>query len=256
MSDEVDLDATVTGPDGAPVVVLLHAIGTARSMWDPQAEALATTYRLVRPDLRGHGCSPAPDGPYSIAGLGADVLRLLDRLGIERASLCGLSLGAMVGIWLAANAPQRVERLVACCAVARATAPADWTDRAAAVRTGGVAAIADLVVQRWGYSGRDATLEGAVREMLAATPAEGYAASCEAISAMDLRPGLPRISAPTLLVAGADDPAAPPTAAASIAWAIPASRLTIVDGAAHLANVEQPAAVTAAILGHLRELTA
>jgi len=138
----------------------------------------------------------------------------------------------------------------------RPPSPAAWTERAGAVRAGGVAAVADLVVERWGYRGRKPEVERAIREMLAATPAEGYAAACDAIAAMDLRPELPRIMAPTLLIAGGDDPAAPPTAAASIAWAIPRSRLTIVDGAAHLVNVEQPAAVTSAILGHLRELPA
>jgi len=232
-------------------VVLAHAIGTSLRMWDPQIDALASDYRVVRYDHRGHGRSPVTRGPYSIDDLGWDLIRLLDRLDIERAAICGLSLGAMVALWAAAHAPDRIDRVVACSAVTRPASPAGWLDRAAAVRRGGVAAIGDLVVERWGYTGRDHRIEALVREMLAATPDEGYAGCCEAMARLDLEGDLPRISAPALIVAGADDPAASVDEARRIAAAVVKGKVAVVDGAAHLANVERAPAINALISQHL-----
>jgi 3-oxoadipate enol-lactonase len=249
----VRLHHVVDGPPAAPVVVLLHAIGTSHRMWDPQINALVARHRVVRVDLRGHGQSTVPAGPYSVADLGGDVLGLLDDLDIGRAAVCGLSLGAMVGLWLGANAAERVWSLVCCCVVAHAAAPQAWRERAATVRSSGTEAVSDLVIERWGYTNRDSAIERLVREMLAATPAEGYASCCDAIAALDLRTDLPRITAPTLLLAGADDPSAPPDIAAEISSRIHSSRVEVVGGAAHLANVERPEAVTEAITRHLLE---
>jgi 3-oxoadipate enol-lactonase len=239
------------GPRDARVVVLAHAIGTSLEMWREQARVLSADFRVVRYDHRGHGSSPVPAGPYDIADLGGDLLRLMDRLEIERASICGLSLGAMTGLWVAAHAPDRVDRLVCCCVTARPASRQAWADRAATVRRAGLAAIADLVVERWGYGGGRSPLEAIVRAALLATPPEGYAACCDAIERLDLDPELPEISAPTLLIAGASDPAAPPAEARRIARAIPGSSVRVIPGAAHLANIEQPEAVTAAIAEHL-----
>jgi 3-oxoadipate enol-lactonase len=239
------------GPD-APVVILVHAIGTSLEMWQPQVEALGRAFRVVRYDQRGHGRSPVPVGPYTLDDLGIDLLALMDRLGIERASLCGLSLGGMTALWVAAHAPERVERVVACCVTARPALPGAWADRAATVRREGVAAIEDLVLERWGYRERNPELGAVVLEMLRATPDEGYAACCDAVRTMNLEPDLARITAPVLLLAGSEDPAAPPSAMAGVAAAIPGAQFRVVEGAAHLANVEQPDAVTAAILDHLR----
>jgi 3-oxoadipate enol-lactonase len=160
----------------------------------------------------------------------------------------------MVGLWVAAHAPDRVDRLVACCVVARPASPAAWLDRAAAVRRGGVGAVSDLVVERWGYDGRDPALAQRVRDMLEATPAEGYAACCDAIAALDLEADLPRVAAPTLVLAGADDSAAPPDEGRRIASRIPGARGAIIDRSSHLANVEQPQAVSDAIADPLAPL--
>ena len=252
MTEGVDLHYVVEGPPDRPVVVLAHAIGMSNRMWDPQIASLAAAWRVIRLDLRGHGDSPVPRGPYELSELGADVLRVLDRLSVERASIVGLSLGAMVGLWLAGHAPERVERLVAACAVSRPASPQAWHDRAAAVMSGGTAAVADLVVERWGYVNRDAAIESMLRSSLAATPAAGYAGCCEAIATMDLRSALVNVQAPTLLLAGSDDPAAPPAAAIEIAASVAGSRVEVVEGAAHLLNVERAAVVTEAILEHLR----
>lgn len=252
MTDPVDLRYAVDGPADAPVVILAHAIGMTMDMWDPQLAALATGWRVVRIDQRGHGGSPVPAGPYELADLGTDLIRVLDRLAIEDATICGLSLGGMVGLWVAAHAPERVDRLIAACAVARPVSPGAWLDRAQAVRSGGTIAVADLVVERWGYTDRDPALETYIRTRLAATPAEGYAGCCEALAGMDLTEDLGRVVAPTLLLAGSDDPAAPPPVVAEMAGAMADARVQVVDGAAHLLNVEQPGVVTEAILKHLR----
>lgn len=256
MSDPVEVHHVADGPPGAPVVILVHAIGTSLAMWQPQAEALSRDFRVVRYDQRGHGASPVPEGPYEIADLGRDLLLLMDRLRVERAALCGLSLGAMTVLWVAAHAPDRVERLVGCCVTAQPASPEAWADRAATVRRDGIGAIEELVVDRWGYRNRSPGIEALVREMLLATPAAGYAACCDAIRTMNLAPDLRSITAPTLLIAGTDDPAAQPTAMATVAQAIPDCMLRVVDGAAHLVNVEQPEAVTAAISEHFAPILA
>jgi 3-oxoadipate enol-lactonase len=233
------------------VVVLSHAIGTDLSIWQAQAVALTRDWQVVRYDHRGHGRSPVPPGPYAIADLGADLIGLLDRLGVARASIGGLSLGAMAALWVAAHAPDRVERVVACSLIARPASPAAWAERAATVRGAGLAAIADMVVARWGYGVRRPDVGEAVRSLLLATSPEGYAATCDAIEQLDLRPDLPRVRAPALLIAGANDPAAPEGEARAIAAALADATVNVIPDAGHLMSVEQPDALTAAISGHL-----
>jgi len=251
----VAVHAVVEGPAGAPLVVMSHSLGMTLDMWQPQAEALARSFRVVRYDLRGHGRSPVPPGPYEIADLGADIVALLDRLDVARAHLCGLSLGGMASLWVAAQHPDRVDRLVVCCTSALLGPPAFWVDRAAAVRAGGTEAVADAVVARWftaAWRARHPDRAAEMRAMIAATPADGYVACCGAIERMDLRADLPALRAPTLAIAGADDPATPPDHLRRIAEAIPGARLAIVGDAAHIANLEQPGAVTDLIQGHLQ----
>jgi 3-oxoadipate enol-lactonase len=249
----VEVHHLLEGPGDAPVLVLSNSLGTTLAMWDEQAPALSERLRLLRYDHRGHGGSPVPPGPYKIEDLGRDVLVLLDRLEVERFSFCGLSIGGMVGMWLAGEAPERVERLVLCCTSAR-FAPDTFDSRARTVRAEGVGAIADAVVERWFTPAfredRPEVAEWA-RRMLLETPAEGYAGCCEAVRDADLSGGLGTISAPTLVIAGADDPAAPPEEAELIRDSIPDASLEVIPDAAHLANVEQPEAVTQAIRDHL-----
>lgn len=248
-----DVHHVETGAAQAPAVVLINSLGSTLEMWEPQVAPLAVGHRVVRFDLRGHGRSPVPPGPYTLADLGADVVALLDRLGIERASICGLSLGGMVAMWLGAHAPERVDRLALCCTSAALGPPEMWRDRAALVRAEGTAAVADAVVDRWltpGYAHAHPGERDRLRAMIAATPAEGYASCCAAIEHMDLDGALERIAAPTLVVAGADDPATPPDHGARIAARIPGARMAVVADAAHLANVQQPGEITALLLRH------
>jgi 3-oxoadipate enol-lactonase len=211
---------------------------------------------VVRYDPRGHGASPVPPGPYELADLAGDVVALLDRLGVEAADFCGLSLGGMTGMALAAAHPHRVRRLVLCCTSAQLGPPSMWADRAATVRRHGTAAIADAVVSRWvtpGYAARHPDVVADLRAMVAAVPDEGYAACCGAVERMDLRDLLPGITARTLVIAGEQDPATPPAHAELIAAGVPDARVAVLSPAAHLANVEQPEAVTRLILDHLTD---
>jgi len=252
----VALHYTVDGPPEAPVVVLGPSLGTTAEIWQPQVPALAQRYRVVRYDHRGHGRSPVPPGPYHVKDLGGDLLALLDTLDAGPVHLGGLSMGGLLAAWVAAQAPQRVRRLVLVGMSPRFGDPRTWADRAATVRAQGVAAIADAALQRWfppGFAGaQPATVEAARRQLLS-TPAEGYAACCGALAAADLTPMLGAITAPTLIVAGAEDPAAPLEQAAALAAGIGAARMEVVPGAAHLVNVARPELVSQLMLDFLGE---
>jgi 3-oxoadipate enol-lactonase len=246
----------IAGPERAPVVLMGESLGTNLTMWDRQLP-LADRLRLVRFDHRGQGASPAPPGPYEIAELGRDVIELLDRLGCERVHYCGLSLGGMVGMWLGANAPERVERLVLMCTAAYMPPASMWEERIAVVsRAGSVEPLADAVLARWltpAFAAANPELWASLRAMLAQAPPDGYAACCGAIARMDLRGTLESIQAPTLVISGAEDLATPPEQQASIARAIPVARHETVAPAAHLAAVEQSETVNRLILEHLTD---
>ena len=256
----VTLVSSMDGPEDAPVLVLGNPIGTNRDVWAHQLPVLSRFFRVLRCDPRGHGApgvqSPAPPGPYTIADLGRDVLAVADARGIERFAFAGVSLGGMTGIWLAANAPGRITSLAVCCAALTAMPnPQAWHDRAALVRDKGMAPLADLVVPRWftpAFMAREPGAVQTVADMLRATNPEGYAGCGEAIAALDLRPLLGSVQAPTLVLSGAEDVAAPPSVGAYTARNIPGARLTVIAGASHFAHYEKPGPVTNALLTHFK----
>ena len=254
----VEVASYVSGPADAPVVVLSNSLGSDHRMWDAQVPELEKTFRVVRYDTRGHGASPVPQGPYGIDDLADDLVALLDRLGVERAAIVGLSLGGMTAMRVAVRNPDRVRSLGLLCTSPYLGPATGWTDRAAVVRDGGSVAVADGVLSRWfspGFLADEANSDRLAyyRDMIAATPAEGYAGCCEAIAAMDQRGEISAITAPTLAIAGADDPATPPQMLADIVDAVADGTLLVVDDAAHLANAEQPAIITAALIEHLEK---
>jgi 3-oxoadipate enol-lactonase len=254
MSCEVSYD--LSGPEQAPVVVLSCSLGTDRSMWDPQLPALAERFRVLRYDLRGHGSSPAPAGPYAISDLGEDLLALLDRLEIERATLCGVSIGAMTSIWVGARAPARVRGLVLCCTSARFPSEAAdvYRARAKTVIEQGVEAVADGALERWftpRFRDANPELMSQIRRGLTSTSSAGYAGCCEALAALDLRPDLGSITAPALVIAGGEDPATPADHGRLIADRIPGARFELIAGAAHLASIERAEQVTPLIVGFI-----
>lgn len=244
------------GPAGAHVLVLLNSVGSTTEMWTPVLAPLAEQFRLLRIDIRGHGDSPpSPAGtPCTIADLAADVLAVLDELALDRVNLAGLSLGGMTGMWLAIHRPERIARLALLCTSARMQ-PAAWWDRAAAVRAGGMGAIAETVVARWitpDLAGRDRELDSALRAMVRSIDPESYAQCCMAIAEMDQRADLARIAAPTLCLAGVQDPATPPEQLRMIADAVPGARFEVLDQAAHVPTFEQPGRVARLLLEHFR----
>lgn len=256
---EARLAASLDGLAGAPVLVLANPIGTTRAIWAAQVPVLQRHFRLLRFELRGHGepgaRSAAPPGPYSIAELGTDVLDLMRDHGVTTAAYCGISIGGMIGLWLAANTPERISSLVVCCAaITPMPSRQAWLDRAALVRSAGMAAISEMTPPRWftaDFIARQPTAVSAVLDMLLGTDVRGYAGCAEAIADLDLAPALGAIKAPTLVLAGAEDPAAPPWQGARTALGITDSRLTVIRGTSHLAPYQTPGPVTAAILGHL-----
>jgi len=246
------LMAALDGPPGAPVLVLGNSIGTTRAVWEPQAAALRAHFRLLRFEYPGHGGRPAPAGPYSIGDLAGGVLALLDAHQVERALYCGISLGGMIGMWLAAHAPERIAGLGLCCTSAYLDLA--WAQRAALVRSQGMGPVADQAAGRWftlAFRRREPAVVAIIVGAMRAVDPEGYAGCCEAIGGMDQRGSLGSITAPTLVIAGAEDPATPPWHGAVIASGISGSRLRVIRGASHLANVSAPGEVTAALLGHL-----
>jgi 3-oxoadipate enol-lactonase len=253
----VRVHRVVDGPADGPVVVFSNSIGSDHRMWAPQVQPLvAAGFRVVRYDTRGHGSSPVPPGPYDLADLGGDLLVLLDDIDAARAHIVGLSLGGMTGMWAGINAPDRVASLTLCCTSAKLGPPQMWADRARLVREQGTGVVAEPGVGRWltpAYADAHPDDVAFLREMIASTPAEGYAACCEVIERMDLLAELPRITAPTLVISGADDPATPPDPHGRlIAEGIPGARHEVVAPAAHLGSYEQPTVFARLIIEHLR----
>jgi 3-oxoadipate enol-lactonase len=249
----IEVPYRVDGAEDAPPLVLSNSLGSTSEMWDPQVPALSERFRLIRYEHRGHGDAPVPPEPYDLDDLGGDVVALLDRLGIERTDFCGLSLGGMVGMWLGINAPERIRRLVLLCTSPMLSREHDWALRGRTVREQGTGAVAEAVVERWftpRYAEEHPDTVARMRAMVTETPATGYAGCCGAIERMDLVAELGSIRAPTLVVAGTEDPATPPPHAEVIAEHIPDCRMELVP-AAHLASWESPDEVTRLILSHL-----
>jgi 3-oxoadipate enol-lactonase len=252
-----ELAVVDTGAPDGPPIVWLGSLGSSTRMWDPQVAAFGGAHRCVLVDHPGHGASPKAAGPLSIPELGIDVLAALDGSDVDRAHIVGLSLGAMVAMWFAAEHPERVDRLALLCTSARFDSPEPWHERAATVRAGGTTAVADTVVGRWlspAYAEEHPDEVADFVDMVTATDTESYAGCCESIATMDLHPLLPAIRATTLVLAGTLDPATPPRYLEAIAAAVSGSRLESVD-AAHLASWEQAGEVNRILADHLEGST-
>ncbi len=254
--DDLTVRVRQDGPADAPVLLLLHSLGTSLHVWDPIVAALAAGFRVVRPDMRGHGGTTATPGPYSMARLGQDALGVLDALGIAAAHVAGLSIGGLIAQDLARQAPGRVLSLVLM-DTALVIPPASlWHERAALVRAQGMAAIVDSVLARWVTASAPAHVGAPLRAMLLASPPEGYAGAAEAIAAADLSAAARDLRMPTLVLVGDQDMATPVASAEALRAAIPGARLEVVADASHIPTAEQPAAVAGALLRFLDPHTA
>jgi 3-oxoadipate enol-lactonase len=242
------------GPSDAPVLALPSSLGTTAGLWDANVPSWSESFRLLRYDQRGHGGSEVPPGPYSVENLGRDFVSLLDELRIDRVSFCGLSLGGATAMWLAAYAPERIDRVVLACTSARFGDPGGWLDRATVVRGEGLEAIADTVLERWftpRFTRKRPQVVARFRKLFVMTPREGYAGCCEALAGWDFRDALGQIEAPTLVIAGAEDTATPSDHGRLLADRIPKARLVVLPSAAHLGNVERADAFSSLVREHL-----
>ena len=251
--DGCPINVEIEGREGAPALMLSNSLGTNLHMWDDQVAPFTRHFRVLRYDRRGHGRSGAPAGPYSMERLGRDVLAVLDDLRIDKVSWCGLSMGGMVGQWLGANAPERIDKLVLSNTACYYADRSFWAERIALVRKSGVAPLAALTMERWftkDFRDRAPPVIARMTEMFLKTSPEGYVGCIEAIRDMDHRALLAKITAPTLVIAGRHDPATPLELNEFIQAHIPGARLAVLD-TAHIANVEEPQAYADTVLEFL-----
>jgi 3-oxoadipate enol-lactonase/4-carboxymuconolactone decarboxylase len=249
---DLTVHVRVDGPPGGAPLVMLHSLGTTSDIWDAQAAALARSFRVIRPDMRGHGLTGCTPGPYSMALLARDVAGVMDALGVETAHVAGISIGGMIAQAFAAAYPGRAASLMLVDTAMAIPSAESWTARAATVRAEGIGAIEDAVIARWvtpGFAGAPET--AGLRAMLTRTPVEGYAAAAEAIAAADLTSGTSALSVPALVVVGDQDASTPVASAEALQGAIAGASLIVIEGAAHIPTVEKPEEVSAALLGFL-----
>ena len=236
----VRLHYQISGAPQGEALVLMNSLGSSLRMWDKLLPRLEAQRRVIRCDTRGHGNSSAPPGPYSVARLGEDLLTLLDRLAVDRADFCGVSLGGLNAMWIGIHAPRRVRRLILANTAARVGSAEQWEQRMAAVRASGMAALADASLDRWftaTYRHRHPDEIQFIREMIAATPPEGYIGCCAALRDADLRPQMGSIQAPCLVIAATHDAATPPAEGQALCAAIRNSTYVELN-AAHISPWE------------------
>ncbi|MBK5934440.1 3-oxoadipate enol-lactonase [Rhodovulum imhoffii] len=226
-------------PDGAPIV-FANALGTDLRLWDNVVPYLPGL-RIIRYDMRGHGVSSCPDGPYSMGQLVRDAERLLDRLKVRECVFVGLSIGGMIAQGLAVKRLDQVRALVLSNTAARIGTADIWSERMQAVRTGGIAALADGTMERWFTRAfRDSPQAILWRAMLTRQPVEGYLGCCAAISGTDFYTPTSGLSLPTLAIAGSEDGSTPPDLVRETADLVKGSKFRLIRGAGHLPCVEQP----------------
>ncbi|MFG1795769.1 3-oxoadipate enol-lactonase [Nocardia sp. NPDC049149] len=254
----IEVHYEVAGPIDGEVVVLSGSAGSDVSAWQPQLRPLRMAgFRVVRYDHRGHGRSPIPTGPSSLADLGGDLIALLDKLAVPTAHIVGLSLGGMTAMWTAANHPDRVRSLTLCCTLAQHDGIQAWEQRIKGIHAAGMDVVAAEAMQRWftpAWRAANPEQVRAFQHMVTATPLDGYVSCCRAIQSIDIIDSLPTISASTLVISAAQDTATPPEAGRQIAAAIPNARFELVEDAAHLGNIEQADRFTDLIRSHLLEV--
>lgn len=245
----------LTGRDDAPVLMLAHSLGQDHGMWDPQVADLSEHFRVLRYDIRGHGASAVAPREYRMEQLGADALALAGALGVDRFAFCGISLGGMIGQWLAANAGDRVTAAILANTSAKADA-ARMEARRQAVLSGGMPAVVDQVMERF-FSPRllaaNPPLVASARRTLLETSPIGYAGCCAAVRDMDLTGTLQTIRVPVLIVGGDLDASLPWKGHGDVLARDIRGALVVHLDAAHLSNIEQPQAFTSALLQFLKK---
>lgn len=252
-SDGARLAYDVSGPAGAPALLLINSIGTTRALWHHQVAHLHGAWRVIRYDARGHGRSSAPAGDYTLAQLGHDAVAVLDAAGAPTAHVCGISLGGLTALWLGLHQAARVDRLVLANTAARIGSLESWAERMALVRDGGMPAVADRAMATWftpAFHAREPETVASFRAMVAGCAPTGYLGCCAALRDADVRDDVGRLRVPVLAIAGTRDAATPPAGVEFIRDRVPGAALVAFD-VAHLSNVEAADGFTAAVASFL-----
>ena len=231
-------------PDG-PVVMMAHAMGTSHQIWDWQVPALQDRYRLLRYDWRGHGDSGAPPGPYTLSQFVSDAVAVMDALALDKVHWVGISTGGMIGQGLGIHHPERIASLTLCNTTSQSTAwYREWVkERQAVVKEGGMAPVWEMTDKLWftdAYTDAANADYHAIRDVFVKTPVPGYLGGTSAVADLAYLPDLPRITAPTRIIAAGDDPVTPIIRSEEIRDAIPGAKLIVIDGQRHFSNVEVP----------------
>jgi 3-oxoadipate enol-lactonase len=245
----------IQGQANAPALVLSNSLGSNFLMWDAQMPELQKHFRVLRYDTRGHGKSEVIPGPYTFEQLGGDVLALADTADMGEFSFCGLSMGGVIGMWLALHATQRLHALVLCSTGAKIGNTETWNARIEAVRKGGTKSIAAATMERW-FTSRFRESEpqtvARIQKTLENSNTEGYVACCEALRDADFREEVSSIRTATLVISATHDPAAPPSDGKFLVKQIPAARYVELD-AAHLTNIEKQKEFTQEVTDFLQK---
>lgn len=255
-ANDIEVNCEVSGKQDAPAVMLSHSLGSSLFMWNPQIEALESHFRVFRYDMRGHGESDAPHGAYTLEQLGEDAVGLLDALNIQVVQWVGLSIGGMIGQYLALNHADRLRSLVLCdtAAAIEEEAQAMRQQRIETAREQGMEPLVESTLDRWftqDFLKRNSPQVDLIRRHFLATPVAGYIGCSEAIGNLNYLERLSEVKTPTLIIVGEEDPATPVAASEAIHERMPNSRLVVLPSAAHLSNVEQPDAFNRALIGFL-----
>ncbi|MCP1196038.1 4-carboxymuconolactone decarboxylase [Acetobacter senegalensis] len=249
---DLNVNVRIDGPPGAPVLLLLHSLGTSSEIWDGLISSLSRSYRVVRPDMRGHGLTNVSPGPYTIEGLARDAFAVMDALSIERAHVAGVSIGGLIAQGMALSNSERILSMTLIDTASVFPTSSSWRERAATVRSYGLQDMGDAVMNRWvtpAFMDTPAAL--GLRQIFLRTDPEGYAAACEALAQCDFSKDIGNIRQSTLVLVGENDPSTPVSVAQHLAATIPSAKLTILPQASHIPTVEQPEAVAEALLTFL-----
>lgn len=250
-SDDAQIHYSLEGPPAKPALILSNSLGADLSMWDLQIPEFSKSFQILRSDTRGHGKSSATSSPYTIEQLAKDVLALADSQQFERFHFCGLSMGGQIGMWLAANAPQRLNKLVLCSTAAKIGTPEMWNARIGAVLKEGMKNVAAAAIERWftgSFRAKDPSVVEKIHKVLEATKPEGYAACSAAVRDFDFLEDLRKIRTPTLVISGTHDAATTPADGKFLANHIGGANFVELNGA-HLSNIEDADRFTREVLG-------
>jgi 3-oxoadipate enol-lactonase len=254
--NDIEVQCSIAGDPDGPVLLCLHSLATDHRVWDAQVPALARHFRVVRPDLRGHGGTTATPPPYDLAQLGLDALGVLDALEVDRAAVMGVSIGAILALGLALDACGRTERIVVADCRADAPAPyvAMWDSAIATAMSDGLEPVLQTSIERWfsaDFRRAQPDVVATVHDRARRTALDGFVGCARAVQGLDYLPRLADIDVPTLFVVGGQDPAAPPAVMREMAERVRGSTLVELDGAGHLTPVEAADEFTAAVMPFL-----